>query len=198
MKIFYIVLFLSFSSIGYSQNACPGLDSINYSGQWYHTVQIGSQCWLKENLNVGTMMPAVKYQTNNDTIEKFCYNNDPSMCNVYGGLYQWKEAVQYTKKERTKGICPIGWHIPEKTEFDTLISFVNGNGNALKDISQIGRTSTSGFSALLSGINQLTSFYNLGSESVPWSSTMPSHGCRRSELGWTAKPANPTWMAERV
>ena len=171
MKIFYIALFLLLPSIGNSQNACLGLDSINYSGQWYHTVQIGSQCWLKENLNVGNMVPAVKDQINNDTIEKFCYNNDPSMCDVYGGLYQWREAMQYTLKEKARGICPIGWHIPSNSDFDNLISAVGNDGNALKQIGQGAGTNTSGFSAMLSGINEFTSFYELGSNTYLLSSS---------------------------
>jgi uncharacterized protein (TIGR02145 family) len=169
MKNFFLASFLLFSSISYSQNACPGLDSLNYSNQWYHTVQIGSQCWLKENLNVGTMKPAVKDQINNDTIEKFCYNNDSNMCNMYGGLYQWREAMQYTIKQGVRGICPIGWHIPLLSEFDTLISIVGGDGNALKQTGQGGGTNKSGFSGLLSGINSYTSFSNLGINADLWS-----------------------------
>jgi uncharacterized protein (TIGR02145 family) len=170
MKNFYITLFLLFSSICYSQSPCPGLDSINYSNQWYHTVQIGNQCWLKENLNVGIMKPAVKDQINNDTIEKFCYNNDPAMCDVYGGLYQWREAMQYTLKQGSRGICPMGWHIPFREEFDTLITVVHSDGNALKQIGQGQGTNTSGFSALLSGENEFTSFYYLGNNTNFWSS----------------------------
>ncbi|MDR3666001.1 MAG: FISUMP domain-containing protein [Ignavibacteriaceae bacterium] len=170
MRIFYLVLFLLLPSLGFPQSACPGLDSINYSGQWYHTVQIGSQCWLKENLNVGVMIPAVRDQINNDTIEKFCYNNDPAMCDIYGGLYQWREAVQYTFKSRPKGICPPGWHIPSDAEFDTLLSSVNKDGNALKEIGQGGGTNTSGFSCLLSGDNELTSFNEISVNANIWCS----------------------------
>jgi uncharacterized protein (TIGR02145 family) len=171
MKKFYIVLFLLLPSLGYSQSPCPGVDSINYGGQWYHTVQIGNQCWLKENLNVGTMKPAVKDQINNDTIEKFCYNNDSANCDLYGGLYQWREAVQYTFNSNPRGICPIGWHLPSMSEFDTLILAVGRNGNSLKNIGQGGGTNSSGFSALLSGkfIAQ-TSFNNLANETDLWSS----------------------------
>ncbi|MDR3667553.1 MAG: FISUMP domain-containing protein, partial [Ignavibacteriaceae bacterium] len=170
MKKFYIAFLLLFSPYCYSQNACPGIDSINYSGQWYHTVQIGSQCWLKENLNVGNMITAVKDQINNDTIEKFCYNNDPAMCDIYGGLYQWREAVQYTLKQSPRGICPIGWHIPLKAEFDTLISSAGGGGNALLKVGQSGGTDASGFSGLLSGYNEYTGFGNLGTNANFWSS----------------------------
>ncbi|MDR3666696.1 MAG: FISUMP domain-containing protein, partial [Ignavibacteriaceae bacterium] len=168
MKNFYIALLLLFSPYCYSQNACPGLDSLNYGNQWYHTVQIGSQCWLKENLNVGNMITAVKDQINNDTIEKFCYNNDSNNCSVYGGLYQWREAVQYTLKQSPRGICPIGWHIPLKAEFDTLISSVGGDGNALKQTGQGDGTNTSGFSGILSGYNAYTGFGNLGTNANFW------------------------------
>jgi uncharacterized protein (TIGR02145 family) len=169
MKNLYIALFLLLSSISYSQSPCPGLDSLNYGNQWYHTVQIGSQCWLKENLNVGSMITAVKNQINNDTIEKFCYNNDYAMCDTYGGLYQWREAVQYTLKSSPRGICPIGWHIPLKEEFDTLISTVGANGNVLLQIGQGGGTNTSGFSGLLSGYNEYTLFGNYSINTNFWS-----------------------------
>ena len=170
MKIFYIALFLLFSPFAYAQSPCSGVDSINYSGQWYLTVQIGSQCWLKENLNVGIIKPAVKDQINNDTIEKFCYNNDPAMCDIYGGLYQWREAMQYSIKIKNRGLCPIGWHIPVSSEFDTLISVVNGNAYALKKAGQGGGTNTSGFSAMLSGMNEYTTFWDFGINANFWSS----------------------------
>lgn len=52
-----------------------------------------------------------------------------------------------------KGICPTGWHIPKKTEFDTLTTSVGNNGNSLKAVGQgMGEgtgTDSSGFSALL-------------------------------------------------
>src|ERR1039457_2087072 len=172
MKIFCIALFSILSSITYSQNPCPGIDSLSYGNQWYHTVQIGSQCWLKENLNVGNMVLAVKDQINNDTIEKFCYNNDPAMCDIYGGLYQWREAMKYTMKNGVRGICPIGWHLPTNYEFDTLISFVNGNGNSLKQIGQGQGTNSSGFTGLLAGINGFTTFSDAGVSAHFWSSDL--------------------------
>lgn len=170
MKRLYIGLLLLLSSISYTQIPCPGLDSLNYGNQWYHTVQIHSQCWFKENLNIGIMRSAVNDQINNDTLEKFCYNNDSNMCNTYGGLYQWREAVQYTFKITPRGICPFGWHIPSDVEFDTLISSVGGDGNALKQIGQGQGTNTSGFSALLAGDNEYASFHDIGINANIWSS----------------------------
>jgi uncharacterized protein (TIGR02145 family) len=38
--------------------------------------------------------------------------NSESYCDIYGGLYQWDEMMQYVTAEKTKGICPTGWHLP--------------------------------------------------------------------------------------
>jgi len=90
------------------------------NGQTYETVQIGNQCWIAENLNIGTMINGGLNQTNNTTIEKYCYNNDELNCDTYGGLYQWNEMMHYVTTESTQGICPIGWHLPSEDEFKTL------------------------------------------------------------------------------
>jgi uncharacterized protein (TIGR02145 family) len=140
-----------------------GISQVLYSNKTYNTVQIGSQCWLKENLDVGTRIDVTQEQTNNSTIEKYCYNNDPNNCNTYGGLYQWNEAMQYTTAEDARGICPNGWHLPTNVEFQALGTSVGGDGNALKEIGQgVGGgagTNTSGFSALLAGFR-----YNYSSQ----------------------------------
>ena len=57
---------------------------------------------------------------NNSTIEKYCYDNDSVNCEIYGGLYQWDEMMQYVLQEGTKGICPNGWHIPSDSEWKIL------------------------------------------------------------------------------
>jgi uncharacterized protein (TIGR02145 family) len=101
---------------------CPGTPTVTYEGQVYNTIQIFSQCWLKENLNVGTMISGSGgiYQTNNDIKEKYCYENHPDSCTKYGGLYQWDEMMQYTTEQGTQGICPPGWHIPTDEEWKVL------------------------------------------------------------------------------
>ncbi|OYT13319.1 MAG: hypothetical protein B6I19_05745 [Bacteroidetes bacterium 4572_114] len=75
--------------------ACPGLDSLLYEDQLYHTIQVGGQCWMKENLNVGVMIMGNQTQTNNGTIEKYCYGNSTDLCNMRGGLFKWDELMQY-------------------------------------------------------------------------------------------------------
>jgi len=88
--------------------------------QTYTTVQIGTQCWMAENLNIGTMVNGSNNQTNNGTIEKYCYSNNTSNCNTYGGLYQWDEMMGYVTTAGTQGICPSGWHLPADDEYKTL------------------------------------------------------------------------------
>nr|NQU91051.1 hypothetical protein [Bacteroidota bacterium] len=74
---------------------CPGLPTVTHYGQIYETIQIGGQCWLKENLNTGTMIDYQVLPWLDDQIEKYCYDNDPANCETYGGLYHWWEAMFY-------------------------------------------------------------------------------------------------------
>ncbi len=99
---------------------CPGTPTVEYEGQVYNTIQIFSQCWLKENLNVGTMIQGTEEMTDNGIIEKYCYNNEPDSCAKYGGLYQWNEMMQYSTQQGARGICPPGWHLPTDEEWKVL------------------------------------------------------------------------------
>jgi len=112
---------------------CLGISSFDYGGQTYTTVEIGEQCWMKENLNIGTRIVALNNdQTNNGTIEKYCYDDDENNCDLYGGLYQWNEMMQYTTQEGAQGICPAGWHVPTDTDWKVLEGTVDccyGVGN---------------------------------------------------------------------
>ena len=115
---------------------CPGTPTVTYGGQVYNTIQIFSQCWLKENLNVGTMIPGGQTMLNNGLIEKYCYNNEEDNCTVYGGLYQWNEMMQYTTTQGVQGICPDGWHVPMDDEWKILEGMVDsyyGVGDSIWD-----------------------------------------------------------------
>ena len=105
---------------------CPGTPTVEYEGQVYNTIQVFSQCWLKENLNGGTMINGIQSQTDNSIIEKYCYNNLESNCNTYGGLYQWDEMMQYITQQGAQGICPPGWHLPTDEEWKVLEGAVDG------------------------------------------------------------------------
>jgi len=152
-------------------------DSITYGGKIYHSVLVGAQCWLKENLDIGTLILGAENQSDNELIEKYCYNNDLNNCDTYGGLYQWDEAMQYVTTEGAQGICPDGWHVPTRAEFFTLSESVGWDANALKREDQDGNsTNTSGFSALYAGNRYFLNFLQLGDHSYFWSTTQEDYG----------------------
>ena len=174
---------------------CPGTPTVTYTGQVYNTIQIFSQCWLKENLNVGTMIPGIQQMTDDGIMEKYCYDNEPDSCDKYGGLYQWNEMMQYTTQQGTQGICPPGWHIPTDEEWKILEGTVDseyGVGDPEWDVSMTGRgfnaglnlkstsswyssgngTDLFGFTALPGGYRSTDGyFYYLGYYGTFWSST---------------------------
>jgi uncharacterized protein (TIGR02145 family) len=98
----------------------------------YRTVKLGNQCWMAENLNTGTFTRSIKPRpvhsdvSDNGKIEKYCYENDPGNCLIYGGLYDWNEMMQYSDIEGTQGICPDGWHIPSEAELFSLVKTLGG------------------------------------------------------------------------
>jgi uncharacterized protein (TIGR02145 family) len=153
-----------------------GVSKVSYAGKSYNTVSIGNQCWLKENLDIGTRIQGSQNSTNNGVIEKYCYNNDPNNCITYGALYTWDEAMSYVSTQGTQGICPLGWRIPTLTQVQTLSTSVNDNSNALKNIGQGSGggsgTNTSGFSAFLTGYRNFDgNFTSLAEVTHFWSST---------------------------
>ncbi len=94
-------------------------------GHIYNTNRIGTQCWMAENLNVGTRIDGSNDQANNSIIEKYCYGDDPANCTIYGGLYQRYEMMQYVTTESTQGVCPDGWHLPSDAEWTDLTDYVS-------------------------------------------------------------------------
>ena len=172
-------------SITFTGTPCPGTPTVSYAGQTYNTVLIGDQCWLKENLNVGTMIQTADNQSDNSVLEKYCYDNNEANCYTYGGLYQWNEAMQYTTNEGAQGICPEGWHIPTLAEFETLKATVGDDANSLKAVGQGSSEGAgknySGFSMLLNGVRyyggtQDGTSQQLGITGEIWSSTVGGLG----------------------
>ncbi len=169
---------------------CPGIPTVYYEGKTYTTEKIGNQCWLKENLNVGTMIIGGYLQSNNNIIEKYCYDNNPQYCEIYGGLYQWDEAMKYQTATGVQGICPTtdGWHLPTSAEWNELFSFLGGNtiaGGKMKATGTIenntglwstpnlGATNSSGFNALPGGNFSFGKgdFWHMGNYASHWSSS---------------------------
>ncbi len=171
----------------------PFMDSRD--GKVYNSVQIGTQCWMAKNLNIGTRIDGSGNQSNNDTIEKYCYDDNPTNCNTYGGLYQWNEMMQYVTTEGVQGICPTGWHLPSDDEYKTLEmelgmsqaqadatgyrgtdqgSQLAGNESLWLDgpLDQNGAFGNSGFAVLPAGYRYTSGSFNaLTNYAYLWSST---------------------------
>jgi uncharacterized protein (TIGR02145 family) len=162
-------------------------------GRMYPTVQIGNQCWMGSNLNVGVMTQGIYSMKNDSIIEKYCYDDDTVSCNTYGALYQWDEMMNYTTSPGTQGICPPGWHIPTDQEVITLETAL-GMPLAVANLLNIWRGTdegtkvkqggTSGFNANLTGIRYDGGlFISEGTMEFIWTSsthfTMPHQAYRR-------------------
>jgi uncharacterized protein (TIGR02145 family) len=152
-------------------------------GQVYRTIQIGTQCWMSQNLNIGVRINGSGNQTNNSIIEKYCQGNDENNCNTYGGLYQWDEAMQYSSSLGMKGICLSSWHLPMDEEWALLTTYLGGlnvAGGKMKEIGfthwaspNTGATNSSGFTALPGGYRGLTgNFGQFTKYALFWSSSL--------------------------
>ena len=160
-------------------------------GQVYRTVKIGDQVWMAENLNYADSAETPSLKGNS-----WCYDNVAANCDVAGRLYTWAAAIDsvklannadnpldcgYEKKcgltGAVRGICPTGWHLPTKEEFETLFTAVGDKstvGMKLKTSNgwyrSGGGTDDVGFSALPVGLNGY-SFFDEGDRAYFWSST---------------------------
>lgn len=161
-------------------------------GNSYNTLQIGSQCWMKQNMRVGTRVNIASGQANNGTIEKYCYSDTAANCTSNdpnqpdGGLYEWNEAMQYVTTPGARGICPAGWHIPTHDEFTTMERAVCTSGSCATDFpydtsttgyrgtnegTKLKPSGTSGWEGNLAGYSLGDSFLSRGTFGIFWSSS---------------------------
>ncbi len=132
-----------------------GIDSVaDYDGNVYPTVEIGNQCWMKENLRTthytdGTEIP-VGTTISENTAYRYYPNNSSSNVPTYGYLYNWA-AVMYgaassnANPSGVQGICPLGWHVPSKAEFEQLMLFVSSQSQYLCDNNNIAKALATSF-----------------------------------------------------
>jgi len=122
----------------------PCGNTCTYGGVTYKTVIIGTQCWFKENLNVGAMIGNLETPdniaptlNNPSTAQKWCYDDSLTNCTNEGGLYTWAEvnalpnscnSASCSVPTANQGICPPGWHIPSDAEFYTLENYLTTPG----------------------------------------------------------------------
>ncbi|MEI7898435.1 MAG: FISUMP domain-containing protein [bacterium] len=92
----------------------------------YSTVQLGAQCWMKENLDFGVQISDLTPQTDNCLAEKY----QSSIVNRTSSFYLWDELMRYDNVEGIQGLCPPGWHVPTAAEWTTLFNYYQGNSQA--------------------------------------------------------------------
>lgn len=143
----------------------------------YKYVTIGSQTWMAENL---------RYKT----AGSHCYNDSAEYCSRYGRYYTWGDAMDSaavfsdngkgcgdgktcTITNPARGICPEGWHMPDSTEWETLLSVVGRDQKAYvaKGLEEWpSATDEYGFSALPVGAVYDEKF-NPGNNAYFWCAT---------------------------
>lgn len=147
---------------------------IDIDGNVYHTVTIGTQVWMVENLKTtrfrnGDTIPNIIFDSiwANLTTAAYCkYKNNDSMANIYGLLYNWYAVGDI------RNIAPLGYHVASDAEWTTLTTYLGGEniaGCKLREADtihwlspNIGATDEKGFTALpgsyryYSGIFQTT------------------------------------------
>ncbi len=138
---------------------------------------------MAENLNIGEMVRGRKNQEDDDKIERYCYNNDTTNCDRYGGLYQWAEMMQLpsdcnqkdcrdqydTITYHHKGICPDGWRLLTYNDF-YIVVHADGNTHGIEGTRSaygFGGYNTTGYSLVGAGARVDGSFKNLN-EAAYW------------------------------
>ncbi|MFO7656506.1 MAG: FISUMP domain-containing protein [Bacteroidales bacterium] len=117
-------------------------------GNLYHSVVIGTQEWLTENLKSthyadGIEIPLITDYNewgnlaDNDTDKAYCFynNNVTGEADIYGILYTWSAATNGIGNDsinniNIQGVCPDGWHIPSNEEWQQLIDYISSDGFA--------------------------------------------------------------------
>jgi uncharacterized protein (TIGR02145 family) len=192
-----------------SAQGCGGVTSVTTSSGRVHTaININGQCWLQTNLievpglyNTYTTISWTNTAPgdqgywgyyNTSTIDGSAGWGATEPAVNEGRLYQWCGATNSTISERTRGICPAGWHVPSDCEWMFLehgqgMSITQQNLSAwrantadnegtpgYKLRSQgAGQTNASGFTGVFAGLRNPAngSFYSYGSHGGLWSST---------------------------
>ncbi len=128
--VLYKQIVANIDSVTFKNRASATETVTDIDGNVYHTVTIGTQTWMVENLKTtkysngnGGTIPNVTSDWPFLSTGAYCnYNNDPANGEKYGRLYNWY-AVNDSRK-----LAPVGWHIATDAEWTTLINYLIANG----------------------------------------------------------------------
>jgi uncharacterized protein (TIGR02145 family) len=118
----------------------PEPECVDADGNSYNVIEIGSQTWMAENLRTTK-------NARGEPIKADFYENDSSIIETFGMLYNWSTAMNDSSKESSQGICPNGWHIPSYMEWQELFdNFPSDSiGYLLTDMDGQMKVTMSGF-----------------------------------------------------
>lgn len=156
----------AYISVNVPDGGCGDLTTVtDIDGNVYSVVTIGTQCWMGENLKTAHYRDGSSIdQVTDDNTWKYSqsgaycfYNNDNAYEAAYGKLYNWYAI------DDARGICPDGWHVPQDSEFKTLVDYLGAAddvaGGRLKedgtthwDDPNTGGSNTSGWTGLPGGM----------------------------------------------
>ncbi len=99
-------------------------------GNIYNTVQIGSQCWMRENLRT------TRYSDCTPVAGRYAPNDDEANVPAYGYLYNWAAVMNGAPSSSAnpsgvQGVCPEGWHVPSDAEWTQLTNYVGSQSRYL-------------------------------------------------------------------
>lgn len=153
-------------------------------GNLYHTVTIGSQVWLVENLKTtkyrnGDPIPNFSASTQwaGASTGAYCdYDNDTNNAAIYGHLYNWHAVND------SRNIAPTGWHVATDSEWVAMVNYLGGDsvaGGKMKEAGtthwqspNTGATNSSGLTALPGGYRWVSgTFAKIGYFGRWWCST---------------------------
>jgi len=121
-----------------SVQSCPDMTFplMDYDGNVYSTVMIGTQCWMKDNLRASHYADgtAIAQGVTTSTTIPYRYRPDNNSMNVAtnGYLYNWRAVMRNTASSNAnpsgvQGICPTGWHVPSDAEWAQLTGYLSSN-----------------------------------------------------------------------
>ncbi len=137
---------------------------------------------MAENLNIGEMVLGKDDQKDDTKIERYCYNNDTTKCDEFGGLYQWAEMMQLPSRCNTescsnliqpnhRGICPEGWRLMTYDDFVVIEGYKDEFGYGIKGLRSaygFGGNNYSGFSLTGAGYRTKKGGFESIRKSVSW------------------------------
>ena len=118
---------------------------------------------MAQNLNIADVtLKGGENMTDDTKIERYCYNDDTTKCDRYGGLYQWAEMMGFNDSCNTKscahliqenhqGICPKGWRIMNVNDFQIALTSTDKRATGLRSGYVFSGTNESGLSLTGSG-----------------------------------------------